>query len=84
MRLLYKHYRGIDFFEGKPLFLLSDCLENAIKKETEIPRLIFECYNQLIGKKGFTNSFDNAFNSRKKMRTREEILKDYGLENIDN
>ena len=43
----------------------------------EIPKIILECLNHLTGNK---ITFPNYFKEdRKVMRSREEILKDYGL-----
>lgn len=54
---------------------MIDCLEYAVKKENEIPRLIEIIFEKLNGK---NNEIIQSFN--KKMRTKEEIMKDYGLE----
>lgn len=55
--------------------LLTKCLENAVKKEQEIPNLILECLSQLTNK-----SYSlSKFNSNKKMRSADDIKKDYGL-----
>jgi hypothetical protein len=53
--------------------LFVDCLEYAVHKENEIPRIIQMVYDKL---------FDNesiSFNSNKIMRKAEDIMKDYGL-----
>jgi len=55
---------------------LANCLENAVKKEQEIPNIILQCINLLKGK---TYPLNNVENIHKKMRSSEEILKDYGL-----
>lgn len=75
LRLLYKHYGGITFFENKSTYLLSKCLENAVKKEQEIPNIILECINAI---KGSSYSLSDIKHN-KKMRSSDEILKDYGL-----
>lgn len=54
---------------------MVDCLEYAVKKENEIPRLIEIIFYKLNGK---NNEFIQSFN--KEMRPAEEIMKDYGLE----
>lgn len=72
---MYKHYGGISFFEGKPPYLLAKCLENAVKKEQEIPKIILECFNLLRG--NTSSLFSQKIN--KKMRSKEDIEKDYGL-----
>lgn len=75
LRLLYKYYGGITFFDKKPTYLLSKCLENAVKKEQEIPNIILQCINMIKG-----NSYSlNDIEHKKKMRSSEDILKDYGL-----
>lgn len=52
---------------------MVDCLEYAVNKENEIPRLI-----DLVFKKISSNN--KSFSSfNKNMRSAEEILKDYGL-----
>jgi len=61
-------------------FLLSKCLENAIKKETELPKLINEIVKNITGK-SFVKEFDPP---TKKMRSAEEIMKDYGLGGVKN
>lgn len=75
LRVLHKHYGGLSFFEGKSFYLLSKCLENAVKKENELPKLILECLNYISGK---PLSLSN-FGTNKKMRSSKEILSDYGL-----
>ena len=70
-------------------FLLSKCLENAIKKETELPKLITktqlaETGNEIVKNitgKSFVKEFDPP---TKKMRSAEDILKDYGLGGVKN
>lgn len=74
LRILYKHYGGIEKFK-RSSFLLSNCLDNAVKKETELPKLINEIVKQLSGS-SFIPQFDPP---AKKMRSAEDILKDYGL-----
>ncbi len=54
---------------------MVDCLEYAIKKENEIPRLIEIIFDKLNVK---NNENIQSFN--KKMRSASEIMKDYGLE----
>lgn len=54
---------------------MVDCLNYAVNKENEIPRLIEIIFDKLNGK---SNDIIQSFN--KKMRTKEEIMKDYGLE----
>lgn len=56
---------------------MSKCLDNALKKELELPKLINEVVKALTGK-SFVKEFDTPKNTRK-MRSAEEILKDYGL-----
>lgn len=77
LRILYKHYGGIDWFDNKPSFLLADCLDNAVKKESELPKLINEIVKKVSHEKTFIPHFDN--HPKKKMRSAEEIMKDYGL-----
>ena len=50
---------------------MIDCLEYAINKENEIPRLIKKILDD------FDNKSIGTFNS--KMRSAQEILSDYGL-----
>lgn len=57
------------------MYLLSKCLENAVKKEQEIPNIILECINMLTGKS--YSLFNKKIN--KNMRSAEDIMKDYGL-----
>lgn len=59
-----------------PIFLLAECLDNAIKTEQAIPKIINEVISKLLG----GSAFDFSFSENKKMRSREEIMKDYGLE----
>lgn len=56
--------------------LLSQCLDNAVKKEQEIPKIILEILNALTDKNYSISSMD-SFN--KKMRSAKDILKDYGM-----
>lgn len=53
--------------------LLVECLEHAIDKEQEIPKLIMTILNKV------NNKDVEEFNVKENMRTAEEILKDYGL-----
>lgn len=64
-------------FEGKPSFLLGQCLDNAVKKETELPKLINEIVKKLSNKSSFVPQLEHK--PKKKMRSAEEIMKDYGL-----
>ncbi len=73
---MYKHYGGIDWFEGKTSFLLAECLENGLKKENEIPKLINEVVKKISGSDTFIPQFETP---KRKMRSAEEINKDYGL-----
>ncbi len=58
------------------MLLLSQCLDNAVKKEQEIPKIILEIINALTNK----NYSLEAMNSlNKHMRSAEEIMKDYGM-----
>lgn len=57
------------------MYLLAKCLENAVKKEQEIPNLILECINAITDK---SYSLGNL-KINKKMRSAEDIMKDYGL-----
>lgn len=77
LRILYKHYGGIDWFEDKPSFLLGECLDNGIKKETELPKLINEIVKKLSHEKSFVPQLEQK--PKKKMRSAEDIMKDYGL-----
>lgn len=69
LRILYKHYGGIDWFEDMSITFIVECILNGVRKEMEIPKLI----NTILGK--VTNQ--PVYEENKKMRTREEILKDY-------
>lgn len=51
---------------------MVDCLEYAVKKENELPKIIEIIFNKITNNQNFT-----SFN--RKMRTATEILKDYGL-----
>lgn len=62
-------------FDDKSTFLLSKCLDNALKKELELPKLINEIVKTLTGE-SFVKELDPP---TKKMRSAEDILKDYGL-----
>lgn len=68
---MYKYYGGIEYFYDKDYELFIDCLNHAIYKENEIPRLIEIIFNKLNG-----NDFPII---KKQMRRAEDILKDYGL-----
>ena len=54
---------------------MIDCLQYAVNKEQEIPRMISIIFDSLIGEK---DKIIGTFN--KKMRTAKEIMQDYGLE----
>ena len=69
---MYKYYGGIEYFYDKDWELLVDCLKYAVNKENEIPRLIEMIFNKLQN-----NDVIDTFN--KKMRSAEDIMKDYGL-----
>ena len=56
--------------------LLSQCLDNAVKKEQEIPNIILECLNILKDK---NYSLTSAPYLNKKMRSAKDILKDYEM-----
>lgn len=56
--------------------LLSQCLDNAVKKEQEIPNIILEVVNALTDK-NYSLSSMNSLN--KHMRSAKDILKDYGM-----
>ena len=56
--------------------MLSQCLDNAVKKEQEIPKLILEIINALTDKNYSLSSMKSI---NKKMRSKEEIYKDYGM-----
>lgn len=53
---------------------MVDCLEYAVNKQNEIPRIIDFVFDKIFGK-----NTDNIPIFNKKMRSAEEILKDYGL-----
>lgn len=55
---------------------MAKCLENAIKKENEIPLLINEIVKKVSGGSSFIPQFEKP---SKKMRSADDILKDYGL-----
>lgn len=55
---------------------MAQCLDNGVKKEAELPKLINEIVKKLSGSSSFIPQFDPP---AKKMRSAEEILKDYGL-----
>ena len=78
LRLLHKHYGGIDFFNGKSTRLMVRCLERAIKKESEIPNMLFECMKMITGEREIPDFKQIS----KLMRSREDILKDYGLNHL--
>lgn len=69
---MYKYYGGIEYFYDKDWTLFVDCLEHAVYKENEIPRLIEIIFNKIQN-----NDVIDTFN--KKMRSAEDIMKDYGL-----
>jgi len=69
---MYKYYGGIDRFNN--ISLVNKCILHAIKKEAEIPKLIKELIQKF---NTFANDFEST--SNKKMRSAEEILKDYGM-----
>lgn len=52
---------------------MIDCLEHAVTKENEIPRIIEMIFNKL------SNNSETIGIFNKKMRSTEEIMKDYGL-----
>ena len=52
---------------------MVDCLEYAVYKENEIPRIIDTVFNMLSNKTGEFGTFN------KHMRSAQEIMKDYGL-----
>lgn len=56
---------------------MVDCLMYAAKKENEIPKII-----NMIFEKISNNSHEVIQQFNKKMRSSEEILKDYGLGGI--
>ena len=69
---MHKYYGGIEKFYDEDYHLFLDCLNHAIEKENEIPRLIEMIFNKLTKNEEFTSI-------KKNMRSAEEILKDYGL-----
>lgn len=73
---MHKHYGGIIFFENKSMRLLANCLENAVNKEQELPKMVLKCFEVLVT--GDSSSFFNE-EKNKKMRTSEDILKDFGM-----
>lgn len=78
LRLLYKNYGGIEWFEDKSLIFLCKCIENSVENEIKIPKMIKQCLNFLLGDR--TTSFLGIDNkSLKNMRTADEIKKDYGI-----
>lgn len=70
--MCYKNYGGIDFFYDKDYELFIDCLEYAIQKENEVPTLINLIYSKLF-------NAEESSTINRKMRTAEEIKKDYGM-----
>ena len=54
---------------------MIDCLEYAVSKDNEIPRIIEIIFNKISG-----NIPNNIETFNKKMRTAKEIMRDYGLE----
>lgn len=53
---------------------MVDCLKHAVDKENEIPQLIDIIFKKISG-----NSQNVIQDFNQKMRSSEEILKDYGL-----
>ena len=72
MQLLYKYYGGIEWFDDKPFFLLTECLKHSIEKENELPKLLNMALDYIEGNKEIEPI-------NKHMRSAEEIMKDYGL-----
>ena len=72
MRLLYKDYGGIEWFDDMPFILLIECLKHSLDKENELPKL----FNMVLD---YINGNKNIEPINKKMRSAEEIMKDYGL-----
>lgn len=72
LRLFFKYYGGIEYFYDKDWELCVDCLECALDKENQIPKIISMIFDMITNKTKI-----GTFN--KKMRSAEEIMKDYGL-----
>ena len=53
---------------------MVDCLEHAISKEDELPKII-----ELVFKKIFKNNEDSFDSFNNNMRNAKDILKDYGI-----
>ena len=73
LRLFWKYYGGIEKFYEEDWTFFVDCLEYAVYKDNEIPRIV----NILINKFFNNDTVFETFN--KKMRSAEDILKDYGI-----
>lgn len=71
VRLLYKHYGGIEWFYNKPFYLFISCLKNCIEQERKIYDIAVTIINKI------KNVDIPVVN--KTIRTAEEIMKDYGL-----
>lgn len=71
LRLLYKYYGGIEWFNNKPFYLFVGCLQNCVEQE----RKLYDIANSIINK---TDEI-KVPKLNKKMRTAEEIMNDYGL-----
>ena len=56
---------------------MGECLDNGIKKETELTKLINEIVKKLSHEKSFVPQLEQK--PKKKMRSAEDIMKDYGL-----
>ena len=61
---------------------MAECLDNGIKKEMELPKLINEIVKAISNKNTFVKQFDNV-KPKRKMRSAEEIMKDYGLGGVE-
>lgn len=73
LRLFFKYYGGIEKFYDEDWELMVDCLKHAVDKENEIPRIISIIFDKLSNNSSAIETFN------KKMRSAEEIMKDYGL-----
>lgn len=71
LRLLHKHYGGIDRFSD--FSLMSKCILHAAHKEAEIPKLINDL---LLNWKGEITEIPKT---NKNMRGAKEIMEDYGI-----
>lgn len=60
---------------GYPLSFVAECLEHSVKKEQELPKFIINCLKELLHQ---TETDFSTFEN-KKMRSSEDILRDYGL-----